>query len=96
MTATAKTAAKTTTTTRGRGRPRKFEDKFAIVDALKAVRDDAATQPRRRMKMQLVDKGLLETAKVKKTEGRGAPKVVYNLTNKGKAYINLSKSWKRV
>ena len=78
-----------------------FNDKFNIVAALQAIAagmtgDEA---PSRFHREQLVEKGFLVKEKkpeLKKVVGsRGRAPVVYNLTGRGKGYINLSKNWKR-
>ena len=81
-----------TTTTRGRGRPAVFADKFGVVDALAALAGGKA--PSRYLLLKLVEMGFVATRTVK-SEGRGRPRVEFDLTGKGRGRLALSKNWKR-
>jgi len=45
--------------------------------------------------LQLVDAGLVETHKVKVTDGPGRATKFYKLTGKGRSYLALSKTWNK-
>ena len=81
------------TETKTRGRKATFQtakDKVAVLKAVQA--GDADTS--RFLKEQLVEQGLLEKVQVKATEGRGRPRVVYQVAGKGRNLITLSARWK--
>ena len=75
-----------------RGRKAIFADKFAIVDALKAI--EAGTFENRYLAAKLVDLGLVEKVFVK-TEGRGRPGITFKVSGRGRSRIALAKTWKR-
>jgi predicted transcriptional regulator len=75
------------------GRPALFADKNAVVIALRAINGDEKVEVSRFLKLQLVERGLVVAVDVK-SGGRGRPAKQYNLTGKGKTYLNFSKNWK--
>ena len=81
------------TETKTRGRKATFQsgkDKVAVLKAVQAGNTDTS----RFLKEQLVGQGLLEKVQVKTTEGRGRPRVVYQVAGKGRNLIALSARWK--
>lgn len=77
-------------------RSKTFVDKFAVVDALNALSDNAQADISRFLKEQLVESGFLDKVKIeKRIPGRGRKPMAYTLTGKGKSYKNLARSWKR-
>jgi predicted ArsR family transcriptional regulator len=81
-----------TTTVSRRGRLAVFRDNYAIVEVLEAIA--AGMTKSRYLTLQLVQMGFVKPVTVK-TEGRGRPRVVYEVTGKGRGRIALAKNWKR-
>ena len=77
-----------------RGRKKAFLDKFEIVDALAKIQEDAPDKPSRYLTLKLVDQGLVSVTTIKHP-GRGRPRVVYEVSGKGRSRIGLGKTWKR-
>lgn len=79
-----------------------LDDKWGKVEALNiiAAKDgmyhyaEKGAPVSRVLTLQLVDKGFVETHKVKVTDGPGRAKKFYKLTGKGRSYLALSKNWK--
>jgi hypothetical protein len=80
------------TVTLTRGRKPTLANKFAVIDALNAV--SAGNFKSRYLTLKLIDLGFV-VAKQMKSEGRGRPRVVYELTGKGRGRLAISKNWKR-
>ncbi len=77
------------------GRPNPLNDKFVVVDLLKAFAEGQKItyfQAER-----LVALGYLEKQYIRRVEGerRGRPNLRYELTVKGRGLVNLSRNWKR-
>lgn len=75
-----------------RGRKPAFADKFAVVDALEKIKNGEFKS--RYLTLKLVDLGFVKTTNVK-GEGRGRPRVIFELTGKGRGRIGIAKNWKR-
>lgn len=75
-----------------RGRKLAFANKFNVIDALTAIQTGSFKS--RHLTMKLIDMGLVEAVTVK-GEGRGRPRVVFQVTGKGRGRIALAKNWKR-
>ena len=75
-----------------RGRKPALADKFAVVDALEKIK--AGDFKSRYLTLKLVDLGFVKVNSVK-GEGRGRPRVIFELTGKGRGRIGLAKNWKR-
>lgn len=75
-----------------RGRKPALADKFAVVDALEKIQSGDFKS--RYLTLKLVELGFVKTTNVK-CEGRGRPRVIYELTGKGRGRIGLAKNWKR-
>lgn len=80
------------TTENTRGRKPAFADKFAVVDALEKIQTGEFKS--RYLTLKLVELGFVKTNNVK-GEGRGRPRVTFELTGKGRGRIGLAKNWKR-
>ena len=76
-----------------RGRPAAFANNFNVADSLAAIRDNSG-EVSRYLALQLAERGLVAPEAVK-SGGRGRPRIVYNLTGKGRGLVALSKNWKR-
>lgn len=74
------------------GRRPVFNDSYAVVDALKKL--STGQLKSRYLTLQLVEKGLVEPVTVK-SGSRGRPRVVYQVTGKGRGRIALSRNWKK-
>jgi len=74
------------------GRKETFATSKAIAKALKTV--GTSDQPSTFLLKKLEDKGFVEFKPVKVTEGRGRPKLVAQLTGKGRGFVALSSRWK--
>ncbi len=82
----------TNITKSNRGRKLAFANKFNVIDALTAVQ--TGNFKSRHLTMKLIDMGLVEAVTVK-SEGRGRPRVLFQVTGKGRGRIALAKNWKR-
>jgi DNA-binding PadR family transcriptional regulator len=72
----------------------KSENKFWIVDRLSEIKNGEVKVSYHLLRV-IENKGFISPKFVKITEGRGRGKKFYELTGKGKSYLNLSKNWKR-
>lgn len=79
------------TVTRGRGRPAFEANKFNVVNALTAVRNEGDVAYH--VVRKLVNGGFVVSQNVQ-TGTRGRPAKKYELTAKGRTYLNFSKNWK--
>lgn len=75
-----------------RNRSTLFDNKKIVAVALRAVKGQEKFEVSRFLKMQLVDRGLLTTVNIKKTDGPGRPHKYFVVTEKGDKY--LAKNWK--
>ena len=75
-----------------RGRKAVFADKFAVVEALKNLKEGNTVS--RYLTLKLAERGFVEVETVK-GEGRGRPRVNYKVTGKGRSYVALSANWKK-
>lgn len=75
------------------GRPRFLEkNKFEVANALKAI-EKGEKVTSYYLTRKLVEVGFVEQSNVAR-ETRGRPEVRYDLTSKGRTYVNFSKNWK--
>lgn len=75
-----------------RGRKPALADKFAVVDTLEKIQTGDFKS--RYLTLKLVELGFVKTNSVK-GDGRGRPRITYELTGKGRSRIGLAKNWKR-
>lgn len=85
---TAVVAAVTEAKTRG-GRTPTFANDGKLLANLVALRDGTEAAPSRTLSLQLVDMGLVSIVKAKTTEGKGAPKHNFVLSDEGVSRIAL-------
>lgn len=79
-------------TTKTLGRKPALADKFAVVDALEQVKNGEFKS--RYLTLKLVELGFVKVVPVK-GEGRGRPRVTFELTGQGRGRLGLAKNWKR-
>lgn len=80
-----------------------LDDKWGVAEALKLIAakdglyhyDDRGAAVSRVLTLQLMERGLVETHKIKVTDGPGRAKMFYRLTGKGRGYLGLAARWKQ-
>lgn len=88
------TNATVSATTSGRGRPDIFTDKFKVVGALAAIKN-GDEKVSRFLTDKLIAKGYVTQSEDVKSGRPGRPAFTFNLTPKGRTYLNFSKNWKK-